>query len=160
VKTIKDLVNNIMQQEAASGIIVDDRQEILPNLWLGSMPSSVNGFDYVFCVSGRPNYLSFKHLMSPETIVTVAQLEDEDFLPPVRVLHDLADQVLAAKAKGRTLVHCLAGLNRSALIVALAMIKDGWNPDAAILHLRNTRDKNVLFNKTFEAWLLGLKTSA
>lgn len=57
---------------------------------------------------------------------------------------------------GVTLVHCQAGLNRSALVAATALILDGMYPQDAINLLREKRGSEaVLCNSTFERWLLG-----
>lgn len=49
----------------------------------------------------------------------------------------------------RVLVRCQAGLNRSSLIAALVMIKDGMEPQDAIDKIRRTRARRALFNKDF-----------
>jgi protein-tyrosine phosphatase len=57
---------------------------------------------------------------------------------------------------GTTLVHCQAGLNRSALVAALALMTgdEGLGAAGAIALLRERRSPAVLCNKTFSAWLL------
>jgi protein-tyrosine phosphatase len=52
-------------------------------------------------------------------------------------------------------VHCQAGLNRSGLVTALALILNGMSPERAIGLLRQKRTPLVLCNGAFEAWLLG-----
>lgn len=54
----------------------------------------------------------------------------------------------------RVLIRCQAGLNRSGLIAALVLIKDGYQPSEAIALLRKSRSRNVLFNPYFEDWLI------
>jgi protein-tyrosine phosphatase len=55
----------------------------------------------------------------------------------------------------RVLVHCQAGLNRSALITArVLMIWKGYSAFDAIALIREKRDKYCLCNKAFEDWLL------
>lgn len=53
------------------------------------------------------------------------------------------------------LVHCQAGLNRSALVTATALMQRGMSADEAIRLLREKRSPAVLCNPTFEAWLRG-----
>lgn len=66
----------------------------------------------------------------------------------------LAQWVNSCAKDGPTLVHCQAGLNRSALVVARALMFQGLSAPEAISLLRSTRDEAVLCNSSFEEWLL------
>ena len=80
---------------------------------------------------------------------------DAGEVPDVTQLHELADTVNAALDKGgKVLVHCQAGLNRSNLVTALALIKRGRTPADAVALLRERRSPVVLCNAAFESWLL------
>jgi len=58
------------------------------------------------------------------------------------------------KQGDRVLVRCQAGLNRSGLVLALILIKDGLTPAHAIERIRINRGPDALFNENFHAWLL------
>ena len=58
------------------------------------------------------------------------------------------------KSGDRVLVRCQAGLNRSGLVAALIMIKDGLTAQSAINCIRDSRGPDALFNDNFHAWLL------
>ncbi len=58
------------------------------------------------------------------------------------------------KAGDRVLVRCQAGLNRSGLVSALILIKDGATPQEAIDVIRTHRGPDALFNNSFVDWLL------
>lgn len=58
------------------------------------------------------------------------------------------------KSDDRVLVRCQAGLNRSGLVLALILIKDGLTPSEAINRIRDKRGPDALFNNNFESWLL------
>jgi protein-tyrosine phosphatase len=58
------------------------------------------------------------------------------------------------KQGDRVLVRCQAGLNRSGLVLALILIKDGIAPQEAINYIRDGRGPDALFNENFHAWLL------
>ncbi len=58
------------------------------------------------------------------------------------------------KSGDRVLVRCQAGLNRSGLVLALILIKDGLTPQEAINRIRDGRGPDALFNENFHAWLL------
>lgn len=51
------------------------------------------------------------------------------------------------------LVRCAAGLNRSGLIVARALLVRGFGAEAAIALVRERRDPGALANPRFTAWL-------
>ena len=58
------------------------------------------------------------------------------------------------KAGDRVLVRCQAGLNRSGLVMALILIKDGATPERAIEMIRENRGPDALCNRHYEEWLL------
>ena len=58
------------------------------------------------------------------------------------------------KQGDRVLVRCQAGLNRSGLVLALILIKDGLEPSEAIARIRDNRGEDALFNQDFHKWLL------
>lgn len=58
------------------------------------------------------------------------------------------------KQGDRVLVRCQAGLNRSGLVLALILIKDGLTPTQAISRIRDNRGEDALFNRDFYNWLM------
>jgi protein-tyrosine phosphatase len=66
----------------------------------------------------------------------------------------IADWVNVCRAAGTTLVHCQAGLNRSNLVAATALIRGGMAATDAVALLREKRSPAVLCNGAFEEWLL------
>jgi hypothetical protein len=58
------------------------------------------------------------------------------------------------KQGDRVLVRCQAGLNRSGLVLALILIKDGLTPREAISRIRDNRGPDALFNSNFHTWLM------
>ena len=74
-------------------------------------------------------------------------------LDRLRAVSELGAELVA---KGhRVLSHCGMGLNRSALVAALIMIRGGMAPRRAVEQLRERR-QGALFNDVFANWLLGL----
>jgi protein-tyrosine phosphatase len=73
---------------------------------------------------------------------------------------ELATLVNDCRKQGPTLVHCQAGLNRSGLVAATALVLDGIEPKIAIQRLRESRSPAVLCNKTFESWVLNFEKHA
>ena len=137
---------------ASSGIVlVNNHDIIIDNLWLGGNPVDVKEFRYLVVVNHAPRY----HIPNG-TMAVVYPFDDGDWLPDLEKLHELADTVNRFVDKGPTLVHCSAGLNRSGLVTALALIKRGMQPVDAIALLRAKRGSDVLYNKTFSDWLMTL----
>jgi protein-tyrosine phosphatase len=60
----------------------------------------------------------------------------------------------AWKQGDKVLIRCQAGWNRSGLITALVLIKDGMDPAAAIDLIRERRSPSALCNRSFAAWLV------
>ena len=58
------------------------------------------------------------------------------------------------KAGKRVLIRCQAGINRSSLIAALVLIRDGYSAKKAIDLLREKRGGAVLANANFYDWLM------
>lgn len=54
----------------------------------------------------------------------------------------------------RILVRCQAGINRSALVAGLILIKEGYSASAAIELIRTKRFSYCLSNNYYEKWLL------
>lgn len=69
---------------------------------------------------------------------------------------ELAAHVLECMADGPTLVVCQAGLNRSSLVAARALMLGGRTADEAISLLREKRSPACLCNPSFEEWLRNL----
>lgn len=128
------------------------------NLWMGGCKNGVHlpdDFRYVLSL-----YPWEKYELGPRTIRYEARLYDSADLPAGEDLDALVEIVLRETAKGKTLVHCQAGLNRSGLVCALALVAQGWPVTRALSLLRTRRCPLVLCNTTFEAYVLGERRAA
>lgn len=75
----------------------------------------------------------------------------------IPVLHEIADWSLSKwKSGAKVLIRCQAGLNRSGLIAALVLIKNGSTPAKAISLIRARRSQQALCNGEFVDYLLSL----
>jgi hypothetical protein len=81
------------------------------------------------------------------------QVHDSSAGMDEEVLFKASDAVLKGLKKGKVLVHCQAGLNRSGLTAAFTLMRMGWSAQDAIDHLRRQRSNMVLCNATFVAQL-------
>jgi hypothetical protein len=147
-----------MIQVKSNGLfeIIEEMSQITDTIWVGGHPRTIHNvpeilepFKYVFCFDGRPSYYAGAGQM-----VTACAFDDRAYLPDEGMLHHLADMVLAASQKGKTLVHCAGGINRSVLITTLALIKGGMKPLDAIALIRAKRSHHCLSNKVFYDWVV------
>jgi protein-tyrosine phosphatase len=77
---------------------------------------------------------------------------DTNAIPDSTELHLAATFLNDLRAAGKTVfVHCRLGLNRSALLVGLMLIGDGYRANDAIKLMRRLRSPYLLENKTFRA---------
>ena len=77
-----------------------------------------------------------------------AEMEDPDGVRETARL--VAERVVAGR---RVLVHCWAGLNRSGVVTARALMFMGRSVDEAIAAVRAARGTSALFNADFVEWL-------
>jgi protein-tyrosine phosphatase len=137
----------------------------------GDTPFSVPFISQVYddlwqggCTSGLilPRYIDHLVSLYPWEEYTVNHSMQSTF--SIRMYDDLEgpnkDQVVgvaqwinAARKTGTVLVHCQAGLNRSGLVTAAALILEGMPASEAIKTLRNARSPAVLCNPAFHKWL-------
>jgi hypothetical protein len=137
--------------------------EILPGLWQGGTDDSdvvrygngktgvtAKDFDFVATLYASANPVDwFVHEMR----FGFYDHDMNDF--QVEALYDIVRITHRQwKSGNRVLVRCQAGLNRSGLVMALVLIRDGYSPADAIQLIRTQRGNAALCNSTFERWLL------
>ena len=124
------------------------------NLWQGGCIHGVNlgnTFKHVISLYPWEKYRWTEHL---NTFLEV-KLYDSNKMPPIEKIERIADWVNVCTETGPTLVHCQAGLNRSALVAAIALLRKHpeRTPDEVIALLREKRSPVVLCNTTFESFV-------
>ena len=137
--------------------------EILPGLWQGGTHDedvitagyalrriTNHEFETVVTLYARANAASWN-------VKEIRYGFDDGDMSDFDVEADLAFAVREAhadwKAGKRVLIRCQAGLNRSGLVMALVLIRDGYSPTAAIEQIRAKRGPDALCNWVFENWL-------
>lgn len=150
---VSAFIETTQKNEKRSMIIrgLNEADEIIPGLWMGCNPTSIDQYDCVFSVTThRTNYQ-----IPVGKRVYITPFEDEDKIPPYEFLVSIVDEVYNQRniQNRKVLVHCTAGINRSGLIVAMVMEYIGWEINQAIAHIRKTRGDVCLYNKTFTDWL-------
>lgn len=97
---------------------------------------------------------SYSYSHEPKSVLTVRMYDSED--QGYAQVDAIAAWINVCRADGPTLVHCQAGLNRSSLVAARALMLGGMGGAEAIALLRAKRSPAVLCNRAFEAHLLSL----
>lgn len=128
--------------------------QVAENLWQGGcaegliLPTHIN---YVVSLYVWERY-KINHKIRGEMYIRMY----DDPTADTGQIDDIARQVNQWRKKGNVLVHCQAGLNRSSLVVARALMLEGMTAEEAITLLREKRSPAVLCNAGFEKYLRGL----
>ena len=141
--------------------------EVLPGLWQGGTAdydtihelhrSSVaeitkKDFDSVFTAYAWANPCDWlvKEVRFPFYDGRVEDIDLVELYQVVRIAHG------DWKRGKKVLIRCQAGWNRSGLIMALVLMREGYTADKAISLIRQKRSPHALCNKNFENWLRSL----
>lgn len=131
--------------------------EIVPGLYQGGVinqMSTTEGFDVV--VSLIPYDLDdWLQCHDGGERIDIPMFDSPD-LANADELRDIASIIADCVGQGqRVLVRCEAGLNRSGLVVALALMAMGMDARSSIDLIREKRSKWALCNRAFHDWLVG-----
>lgn len=133
--------------------------EILPGLWVGGHPHSSAPADAkaVVNLSGDRAY-DIPYDIHPGQVYIEHGIEDSNRLPDMRLFDALARSIgFILERNGPVLIHCQAGINRSAFLAARVMsLTMGVSPDMAVKFLREKRSPLLLENSLFYAYVMGL----
>lgn len=142
--------------------------EILPGLWVGGTGSNDEMFS-MRSIDAEPE-ITKKQFDTVITLYAWARPVDW-FVKEIRFGiydHDMSDFEVAAlqdlvsiahkdwRNGDKVLIRCQAGINRSSLVAALVLIRDGMDAQSAIGLLRTERASAALRNSEFEKWLLAI----
>lgn len=128
--------------------------QITNNLWIGGTnegfkflnSSYEDYFDVVYNLykpSDKPNH---KNLCFEDS-----DISEVDLVKLKEFVLDIFNNITSDK---KVLVRCQVGLNRSALVCSLVLMKLGFDARTAIKIIRSKRSNLVLYNKSYEDWLL------
>ena len=138
--------------------------EILPGLWQGG----TDDYDVIGVAGHCPNRVTSTHFDSVYTLYARANAASwnvkevrfgfadgdmTDFDPEADLYFAVREAHADWKAGKRVLVRCQAGLNRSGLVMALVLIREGYTPEQAVELIRQNRGDIALCNDTFVRWI-------
>jgi len=121
------------------------------NLSMGVHPDLLEGTLHVHHVISLERWTPHREGLKSHLYVPMLDADGE----PLGHVPAIAAYVVACRHDGPTYVHCQAGLNRAALVVARALMLEGYSADRAITVLRKLRGPDVLTNSYFVSWLEG-----
>lgn len=163
-----------LESQPITGYLPDGRSLNIPlishvvdNLYVGGCINGVDLEDFFSHVFSLYKWESYS--VSNDTVHRVWTMYDSPRGIEVMDLNEnplhiteVADEVVdALEAGGNVLVHCQAGINRSNLTAALALMAwKNMSADDAIALLREKRSDRVLANRTFENYLKRLDADA
>ena len=135
--------------------------DVTPNLYLGDAGCAADlerlhelGITHVLnCAAGETRDMRAVYGQHGMQSMAVAAKDNEN----CALLDGHADvEAFLSKARtsGRVLVHCVQGLNRSGLVVAAALVRDGENVIDAVRTLRARRGNDALSNTNFQRRLV------
>ena len=104
-----------------------------------------SAFESIVCLYGHANPANY-YVREQRYGIADAEL-DEKSIPEIL---QLADWLHSEWKQGkRVAAKCAAGLNRSSLVAALVLLKEGFSAEGAIALIREERSSNALFNPFF-----------
>ncbi|MGZ8578851.1 MAG: protein-tyrosine phosphatase family protein, partial [Actinomycetota bacterium] len=120
-----------------------DYVEVIPGLFLGSHPEEddafIHGAAAVVCLSDRLSTSG-----APRDHLYVQWAIKDGPVPDEASLHAVCALIRAWLEAGRSVfVHCDAGMNRSALVVAAVLVTSGMAPDDAVSLVRSKRQGSL-----------------
>lgn len=127
--------------------------EIVPGLWQGGCQNGLilpEFIDHVVSLYPWEKY-TIKHTAFRQEVEMYDSTDQ-----PFDNVDTIAEAVNGLREQGVVLVHCQAGLNRSSLVVARALMLEGMSADDVIKLIREKRSPACLCNPAFEEWLKGL----
>ncbi len=124
------------------------------NLWQGGCETGLMLPKFITHVVSLYPWERYKvqHYLDSFFEVRMYDSEDQAF----EQLEQIARWVNTCRETGPVLVHCQAGLNRSSLVAARALMLSGKTADEAITLLRTQRSPACLCNPAFEEYLRAL----
>jgi hypothetical protein len=136
----------------SSGMTFTDYAEVTDGLFIGSHPEPEDPFELgahvVVCLASGTSVD-----MVPTNGVLVHWPIKDGPVPDEQTLDGIAALIAATLRAGATVyVHCQAGMNRSALVVARVLMEQGRSAQEAIALVREKRKGSL--SDEYAAWLL------
>src|SRR6266545_2823323 len=119
------------------------------NLYIGGCEDGLVLPEFIQHVISLYPWERYEVLHELRSFTEVRAYDDE---PDEALFERLAEWAAGYVEDGPTLIHCQAGLNRSGLLTAMVLIRQGRTVAEAVSLLREKRSPAVLCNRGFERW--------
>lgn len=126
--------------------------QVAPGLYQGDFPEGDVDWGLFDDVISMSNAAPSPRLR-PDGLWLHVPIEDGAMVEPALVRETARTVAERVEAGRRVLVHCWAGLNRSGVVAARALMYMGVPAADAIAAVRAARGEDALFNGNFVAWL-------
>lgn len=155
-----------MAMEAIKQMFRNNADEILPGLWLGNFQSSqdevflkTRGIETVFnCTKDLPFHMSIqnRYRVPVDDNLQASEIRNMELWS-----YEIIYKLIREMKKGKpVLVHCAAGMQRSAAVVAMyLMVTQGKNWNQAYSHIRQRRAIAFFPAANFEKAIVGFYNS-
>lgn len=145
----------VQQRRVNFNIPADPPTEVVPGVYIGSLDTAAGPHNCTYVISMIACSPEHRFSAPPTTIfpmidgrVTGANLEMY-----IKKFNQALDTLKMLLSRGhRVLVHCAAGINRSATLIGLYLIDCGFTPEEAIgllEEVNKTRNRPALTNRDF-----------
>jgi hypothetical protein len=128
--------------------------EVIPGLFQANAARSpaemLSMFDVLIDVGGRDRWIG-----EPDPRYTFHPLDDAPHITDAEMIHAVGERIASLVLEGKHVaVNCLAGVNRSGLLIARALVELGHTAEEAIEAVRTARGPMALSNQRFVRFLL------
>lgn len=129
--------------------------QIDENLWQGGCEDGLILPNFIKHVVSLYPWESYTINHDLESSMTIKMFDSVENPIDANLIYRVADWINHCRQSGPVLVHCQAGLNRSSLVAARALMLAGASADEAIRQIREARSPACLCNPLFEDFLRG-----
>lgn len=152
----KHAINNALRQLNLH-FITDNGAEVAPGLWIGSLATANDNFITAHNIAGVINLSGYQNTISVPIEVHTIDMFDQFVSFELVDLYvgkmtEVAGYISNILNKGNVLVHCAAGINRSAMCIIMYLIMQGESYESAfakVVAANNQRGAPTLTNHSF-----------
>lgn len=132
--------------------------EIAPNLWQGGCFNGLVLPDFIVAAFSLYPWEKYTVKNPDVPYVSLKMYDSLDGIENIADIESFADHINYWRETGPVLVHCQAGLNRSSLLVGMALVRgDGYTGQEAVDTIREKRSPACLCNNAFRRFLINYK---
>jgi protein-tyrosine phosphatase len=132
--------------------------QITDNLWMGGSDNNLIAPDFIDHIVSVAPWFKYSYLHKVKTHLEFYMYDSTD--QDLSGVDEIAEKVNELRKTGTVLVHCQAGLNRSGVVTARALMLEGLTAAEAVGVIRKKRSLECLSNPAFVDWLFSREENA